>query len=413
MVSKKFYFYLFFLFKIASLSANGKILTFDDAVQRTLSESPKLTISSDEIGEKAGISKQSRLYPNPVAAYSVENVLGNKNWQGWESAESRYEVGQLVELAGKRRYRSTSADYQLYSAQAGYEAKKILVLNRLLKIFSEVAGVQEQLKLAQEQTQIAEEIFKTVSAKVEAGKVSLIQQNKAEIAFYTAKISLEKAVADFEKAREKLSILWGSTCPDFDAVAYGFYELEIPKNLEECHSLLIENPELVRSQFEYFSAHQNLKLEKVGAVPDLTLTLGYKTLQDTRNKGLILGASMPIPVFNQNQGNIQKARFETQRVQDQYAELQLVLENKLSIAHKEVVRAYKEAELFQSTVLKTALQSFEFAEEGYKEGKFEYLDMLDSQRTLFDVREKYIQSLVNYHKSRADIEYLTSQDESL
>lgn len=57
---------------------------------------------------------------------------------------------------------------------------------------------------------------------------------------------------------------------------------------------------------EHLAAHQNLNLEKSLAIPDVTVTLGYKTLQDTGNKGMILGASIPIPLFNQNQGNIQK-----------------------------------------------------------------------------------------------------------
>ena len=89
----------------------------------------------------------------------------------------------------------------------------------------------------------------------------------------------------------------------------------------------------------------------------------------------------------------------------------MALENKLAISHKELVRSYNEAEKIRSTVLKSAVQSFELAKEGYKEGKFEYLDMLDSQKTLFEVRERYIQALLNYHQSRADIEYLNTLEE--
>lgn len=388
-------------------------LSFDEAVSKTLSLSPRLRIAGSEINEKAGAQVQSSLLPNPVAAYSVENVLGNKNWQGWESAESRYEVGQLIELGGKRGFRYQTAKFQYYASQAGFEAKQLSVLNRLLKLFTSVVASQENLQLALDQTKIAEEVYKTVSAKVEAGKVSLIQQNKAEIALSTAQINLEKARADFFKNRERLSILWGSSCPDFERAVFPFYEIDLPKPIEKCLSDLRENPELLRSQMEHLAAHQNLNLEKSLAIPDVTVTLGYKTLQDTGNKGMILGASIPIPLFNQNQGNIQKARAQTVRTHDQYIELELALENKLSIAHRELARAYVEAEKIRSTVLKAAVQSFELAQEGYKEGKFEYLDMLDSQKTLFEVRERYIQALLNYHQSIADIEYLNTLEEGL
>jgi cobalt-zinc-cadmium efflux system outer membrane protein len=385
-------------------------LSFDEAVSKTLSLSPKLRIADSEINEKAGLQIQSSLYPNPVAGYSVENVFGNKDWQGWEAAESRYEIAQLVELGGKRGFRYQTAKFQYHAAQAGFQAKQLSILNRLLKLFTLVVAAQENLDLALSQTKIAEEVYKTVTAKVEAGKVSLIQQNKAEIALSTAKINQEKAKADFSKSKERLSVLWGSSCPDFDRASFPFYEINLPVPVEECLADLRGNPELLRSQMEHLSAHENLNLEKSLAIPDVTVTLGYKTLQDTGNRGLIFGASIPIPLFNQNQGNVQRARAQKNKAHDQYIELQLALENKLSIAHKDLVRAYREAEQIRTTVLKTAVQSFELAKEGYTEGKFEYLDMLDSQKTLFEVRERYIQALLNYHQSMADIEYLTQED---
>lgn len=388
-------------------------LSFDQAVAKTLSYSPKLRIADSEINEAAGVKTQSALLPNPVAGWSVENVFGNKDWQGWESAESRYEIGQLIELGGKRGFRMQTAKFQFFAAQAGFEAKQLALLNRLLKLFTLVIVAQENLEIAWDQTKIADEVYKTVVAKVEAGKVSLIQQNKAEIALSTAQINLDKAKAEFIKSKGRLSILWGAMCPDFDRAYYPFYEIDIPTPLEKCLCDLRENPQLLQSQMDYVAAHHNLNLQNSQAVPDVTVSLGYKTLQDTGNKGMIIGASIPIPLFNRNQGNIQKARAQRAKAQDQYIDLELALENKLSISHTELMRAYKEAEKIRTTVLKAAAQSFDLAKEGYKEGKFEYLDMLDSQKTLFEVKERYIQALMNYHQSRADIEYLNTLEEGL
>lgn len=406
-------FCFFFIFCYHNPIFCESILSFEDAVFRTLSLSPKLRIADTEINDKAGQQVQTLLLPNPVAGYSVENVFGNKNWQAWDAAESRYEIAQLVELGGKRGFRQQTAKFQYYAAQAGFEAKKLSILNRLLKLFTFVVAAQENLELAISQAKIAEEVYTTVAAKVEAGKVSLIQQNKAEISLSTAQINLQKTKADFLKSKERLSILWGDTCPCFDKAYFPFYEINLPIPFEECLIDLKGNPELLRSQMEHLAAHQNLNLEKAIAVPDVTFTLGYKTLQDTGNKGLIIGASIPIPLFNQNQGNVQRARAQAIKTQNQYVELELALENKLSIAYKDLVRAYQEAEKIGSTVLKAANQSFELAKEGYKEGKFEYLDMLDSQKTLFEVRERYIQALLNYHQSLADIEYLNTQEDEL
>ena len=410
---KKYWFYFvcpLLLFAVPCLCASERVLLFDDAVSKTLSLSPKLRIAGNEVSEKAGLQIQSSLLPNPVVGYSAENVLGNKDWQGWEAAESRYEVAQLVELGGKRGHRYKTARFQFYAAQAGYEAAQISLLNRLLKQFAVVVAAQEYLELALKQAKVAEEVYKTVAAKVEAGKVSFIQQNKAEIAFSTAQLNVQKAEADFSKSKERLSILWGYSSPDFDRASFPFYEIDLPAPVEVCIAELKGNPELLRSQMEHLAAQQNLKLEKSLTIPDMIVTVGYKTVHNTGNKGMVFGVSIPIPLFNQNQGNVKKAKAQVLSAQDRYIELELALENRLSLAHKELLRAYKEAEQIRETVLKAAVQSFELAKEGYHEGKFEYLDMLDSQKTLFDIEEKYIQSLLKYHQSMADIEYVNTQE---
>lgn len=411
----KIYAHLFLIIFYTCLSNKlfSQSLSFDQAVVKALQLSPTLSMAESEVQETVGRQIQSGLFPNPVAAYSVENVFGNKDWHGWEAAESRYEIAQLIELGGKRSYRIQAARFQYYASQAGFEVKQLSLLNRLLKLFAFVAAAQEFLEIAFEQVVIAEEVYKTVAAKVEAGKVSLIQQNKAEIALSTAQINLDNARVEFTKSKKRLAVLWGAPCPDFERVLYPFFIVDYPLSLENCLSDLRKNPQLLRSQMEYLASQHNLNLERSLAVPDITVSLGYKTLQDTGNKGLILGVAIPIPVFNQNQGNIAKARAQTAKSQDQYYALELALENKLSVSHQELVRAYNEAEKIRSSVLKSALQSFELAQEGYKEGKFEYLDMLDSQKTLFEVKERYIRALLNYHQSRADIEYLNTQEEGL
>jgi cobalt-zinc-cadmium efflux system outer membrane protein len=385
-------------------------LSFEEAIDRTLANSPALSIAADGVGAYEGISRQSRLYPNPIVGYTAENLYGNKDWHGWNAAEVRYEIAQLIELGGKRGYRSNAAHYQFCASVANYQAQQMAVLNQLLKAYIDVAALQEQVKLTEEHRLIAEEVFKTVSAKVEAGKVSLIQQNKAEIAFATAVIENERIHVGYANAKERLALFWGASCPDFDTVEYPFYAIDPGPSLEDWLKTLDTHPELIAAQFECSRASHQIAYEKAGAIPDVVVSVGYKTLQETHNKGMIVGASLPLPIANQNQGNVQRAQFEMQRAQDEYTVRQLQLEKTLSIAHKGVMRAFQEAVLLRTTVLATAEKSFKFAQEGYKEGKFEYLDMLDSQKTLFEVKERYIQALLNYHKNKADLTYPTSKE---
>ena len=117
----------------------------------------------------------------------------------------------------------------------------------------------------------------------------------------------------------------------------------------------------------------------------------------------------PFLFFDRNQGNIQKAHAEVQKATDQSRQLWLILEAKLVNSYQEHARYYQEAERLRMGVLKSASNILELAKEGYMEGKFEYSEVQDAQQALFEIKQRYIQALVNYHHSRADIDYLNSQ----
>jgi cobalt-zinc-cadmium efflux system outer membrane protein len=392
-------------------TGNSKIveLDFETAVFRTLNRALPLDIASAETEAKRSLIKQAKLYPNPSLSYEVEDFAGNRKWRGWDHREERYFWSQLFETGGKRNFRIQAASYEYYAALVGYDVSKLVILNNLSKAFIQVVAAQELLKVASDQAKIAEEVLYIASKKVEAGKVALIQQNKAEVAYSNALIAVEQAKTQFKNAKRRLALQWASTCPDFERVSFPFFEIASPIPFEQCLANLCDQPEIVQALYAYWNAHQTWRLEKANRIPDVTLQVGYKANYEEKNQGLMAGISMPIPIFNRNQGNIRRAYFDMLKTGDQGRQLWLVLEAKLAISYEDLIRAYEDAERIKNISLPAATQAFELAQKGYRAGKFEYLDVLDAQRTLFEEREKYIQTLVNYHNRRADIDYLNSQ----
>jgi outer membrane protein, heavy metal efflux system len=129
------------------------------------------------------------------------------------------------------------------------------------------------------------------------------------------------------------------------------------------------------------------------------------------DNGLVAELGFPLPLWNQNQGNIKKAKFELLKTGNEGKKLWLILETKLSNAYEELMKAYREAEQFKNILLEASSQSSDLALEGYREGKFDYLEVLEAKRTFFEIQEKYIESLVNYHQKQLEIDYLNSQVE--
>lgn len=402
--------FIFCLHPLFAEEGSGHKITYREALAKVLGESPDLKESFWNVMDKDGDSVQSALYPNPYFSYSVENVLGNKEWEGFKSAESRYEFNQPLLIGGQREYRANAALLRYYASISSYEADKIRLLNQLQKGFIEAAKQQELFEIAKRQYDLAKGVLSSVLEKVEAGKVSKVEQNKAEISLAEVEIFCERAKIRHQIAMERLALLWGSCCQEYDGVEFDFYNITEPPQYDVCLDELSEHPLLITSQFEAEAERQETYLASRERIPDVTVTVGVKTVRNTHEKGMILGASLPLPLYDRNQGKIRSRTSTYYLAEERYLKLKAQLIHRLKVQHKELMQAYLEVDRFKNTVLLTASKSFDFAKEGYDEGKFEYLDVLDSQKTLFAVQERYIEALSNYHERLAEIEYLNVQE---
>ena len=381
--------------------SNPDVLDFDAAVQRTLSQSMNLEISEHEIHVKEGQLKQAGLLPNPVFTYDVET-----SEKGWDARQELYTLSQTVDLAGKRQKRKQAASYEYYAALAGYELAKIERLNQLAKAFIRVAAAQEFLKNAIDQEKNSDDYLKLTIEKVQAGKATLFEQNKAELTKSMADLTVKKSIASLKTAKKSLALVWSRSDLDFKEVLFSFFEIIPPPPLEDYLSKVCEQPEVVRSLYKYSAAYHNLQMEKATRIPDVTFNVGYS--YDAGDNGLVAGIALPLPIWDQNYGNIKKARYEMLKTGSEKKQLWLFLEAKLTNAYTEYVQAYEDAKNLKDSILKKSNETFDLALEGYKQGKLEYLEVLEAKRTLFDNTEKYIQALVNYHNKQAEIEYLNT-----
>ncbi|UCG58007.1 MAG: TolC family protein, partial [Phycisphaerales bacterium] len=136
---------------------------------------------------------------------------------------------------------------------------------------------------------------------------------------------------------------------------------------------------------------------------------GYQYLEEGDDSALIVGLSIPVPLFDRNQGGIQEAGHLLAKTEDERRAAKASVLAALSAAVERLSGAYVEANVLKEEILPAAQSAFDAASEGYREGKFDYLSVLDAQRMLFEAKGQYIESLAGYHKARADVERLVGQ----
>jgi outer membrane protein, heavy metal efflux system len=209
-----------------------------------------------------------------------------------------------------------------------------------------------------------------------------------------------------ETARKRLAATWGSSSPAFEKVVGEFDTVEPIPQQEQINKLVSRNPDIARWDTEIAKGRAAIKLKDANAIPDVTIGAGPRYFNETNSNAFVMGISMPIPLFNRNQGERLEARYNLSKAEEQRKAAQVKALTDLAQAYQELSSAYLSAAALKENALPGAQSAFNAAQEGYREGKFSYLQVLDAQRTFFEIKRQYITALADYHKAKANIERL-------
>lgn len=382
------------------------VLTLPQAQALTLLHNPKLAVFGWEVRAGEARTLQASLPPNPEAGIEVENFAGSGELRGFDSAEITIHLSQLIELAGKRRKRTRVAALERDLTAWDYETTCVDVLTQATQAFVAVLSAQENVRLQEELVRLAQQVLTTVGERVKAGKVSPVEETRARVALSTSQIELERAQQALASARHRLVAAWGSTVPTFTR-AEG--QLDTIASLPPARQLaerLAQNPDLARWATEMAQRQAALELEEARRVPDPTLGGGFRYVRDTDDNAFVMELSVPLPVFDRNQGNRLEARYRLAKAEEEQRAATVQAHTALGEAYAALAAAYAVATALKNDALPGAQSAFEATSEGYRQGKFGFLDVLDAQRTLFEVRGQYIEALATYHQAVADVERL-------
>lgn len=385
-------------------------ITLRDAVALALVNNPKLKAFSLDIRAAEARTLQAGLLPNPEIDLGIEEFGGTGGLAGFDSSQTSIQIGQLIELADKRSKRTHLAALEKDLAELDFKSKRLDVMSDVARAFIDVLTAQEQLSLSKELVDLSEKAYSTVAERVRAGQDSPVEETKAKIALSNTRIEFERAGKELVSARYQLAAAWGSPNPAFEKVSGGFYEMSPAPSLEELAGLISQNPDMARWPAEKNKRRAALDLEKAKAASDIKLGGGIQYFDEGDDSAFILGLSIPMPLFDRNQGNIQEAMYMLAKTEEQRKAVETDLRAALAEASTKLSSSFNEITIMKNDILPLASSAFDATGQGYREGKFEYLMVLDSQRTFFEVRAKYIEALAGYHKARADVERLIGRD---
>lgn len=382
-------------------------LTLAQAVDEAMANSPRVASADAAVKGAKGLTDQADTSPNPTLDLQGANLAGDGIYQQVDNSDQYfYGLSQQIELGGKRTARREAAQMQQRVAGLDAAIARLDVERDVKQAFANAVAAQESLRLAEDALSIAQQELKSVSRRVAEAASPLIQKSKAEVTLATAKFNVEQARQEASSARTQLATLLGRSTLGETLDASSFFAVgeASPSDTDAIE----RTPDMLRLRLMEDHAKALLNIEKAGAIPDPTINAGVSRLQETGDQAFVVGLSIPLPVMNSNRGNITAARAQVTRTASDQQAARLELLRRFSLAKSARHTAYVKATSYSSTVLPAAEEAFKLSRQGYGAGKFQYLEVLDAQRTLFDARAQYMAALRDYHLQVAELERLSA-----
>jgi cobalt-zinc-cadmium efflux system outer membrane protein len=377
-----------------SASAQERLsrLTLDEAIQVATRANATLRTKELEVRSTQANEITAALRPNPTASYAVEQLPGG----GDALVQHNVAVGQPIETGGKRQRRIESAQAATRVSTLELSDVRRQVVFQVKKAFNDVLVAQETLALAEQNLRTLGELERLQRIRAEKGDISELELTRIQI----QQFAFERDAADASQAVQAAKIALRTAAgpdviaPDFEIVGQlAFRDLALAR--EELYRLALANrPDLRAAEAAREKAQADLRLARANASWDFTPQIEYQRIGSADTFGL--GVSIPLRVFDRNQGEIARTRAEIDRTgaQRQVVATQILAD--LDTALSAVTAQRAKLTLLRDTYLPKAQRARDTVDFAYRRGGLSLLDLLDAQRVYRETSLEYLRSLGNY-----------------
>jgi len=387
---------------VADATAQSAPMTLDEALKRAIAADFALPAARARVrGAEAGVWQAGRP-PNPSAGVEVENVAGSGRYRGLDRAETTFFLQQTIELGDKRAARTGVARSEVGATRARGAVRVLDLLRDVELAWGEAVAAEAQLRIAERRLETARELQGEITRRSEAGRDPLFARTRADAQVALEQIGFDQAQATARIARANLAGYWRGS-PDFTVDLTAF---ENPPVRPDGKAFSVDVA-LLEAERELAAAR--VVLERSKAVPDPAVRVGVRHFNETSDTAIVGGVSIPLPLFDSNQGGIAKAEAERKAAELDARSARNTLRRELLRLDARLTASAAEAKRIQSEVIPRAEETTRMIRSGLERGAFSYIEFNDAQRTLNEARLRRIEALKTFHQDNAALGRLTGR----
>ncbi|HVK42415.1 MAG TPA: TolC family protein [Phenylobacterium sp.] len=359
---------------------------------------PRLAEARADIARAEGLARQAGVMPNPTLELDIENFSGSGPFRGTSLSETTATFGQTLELGGKRSARAAAGRAEVEVARAEARQAEAEYAFDLTAAYAEAEASDRRLQLALDALSLAEQDGQIASALVDAGREAELRRLQAQAAAQAARAAVDEARVARAEAFGALTALAGAPVP-FTSIPVSLLDSEAP--LSTASTLVATGTaSYLAAQAEQEAAARRLRVERRRAIPDVTVSMGVRRFEEDDATALVAGLSAPLPLFDQNRGNIAAAGAEVTAAEARLnaARLEAEAAVRTSAARTSAAQTRITAARQGET---TAQEAYRLARIGYEAGRLPLAELVAARRALAEAREQTIAAAVERISAQA------------
>ena len=379
------------LVPLARAQTPGPAVTLDDALALALRENRTLRAKQFEREATRAGEITAGLRPNPVGTYST-TYLGASN----TAQEHALSVGQPIELGGKRARRLDSARAATRVSELELADVKRQIVAQVKRTFSDALVAQATVALAQDNLRALDDIERIQRFRAERGDISELELTRIQVQRFAFERDAADARQAIRVAKIGLRALAGQDGLPAEFEIAGDIEFrDRPFEREALYRMTLANrPDVRAAEAARDKARADVNLARANAWWDVTPQVEYRRVGSDSTIGL--GVSVPIRIFDRNQGEIARTRSEAERAEAlrQASAVQALADVDTALAAVSTSR--DKVVLLRDTYLPKAQRVLETVEFAYRRGGVSLLDFLDAQRTYRETALEHLRTVGAY-----------------
>ncbi len=369
---------------LAPSRALAEPVTLAEALARAAASSPTLAAAEADVAAAVGRARQAGFRPNPELGLDIENFAGTGGFSGLTDAESTLSVGQRFELGGKRPARRRAAEALVDAARLRLAVARADLSQRVRDAYAETYADSRRVELAREQFVRADNLQTIATELVDAGREPPLRALRARTAALAAVGRVRAAEAEYAATQRALAALWGGS-EDLPEPTAPVVQSPPAAAIDPTNALDVRLAEA-----EVTSAIAVVNRERTLSRPDVTVNVGARQFRGTDDTALVVGASLPIGVFDRNQGNIAAANAERTGAEARRNAALAGAIRRTRDAQAALRTAQAQLTFLETQAEPEALEAVRIAREGFSAGRFTLLDVLDAEDALNSVQADMI-----------------------